>query len=193
MKYLALLGLALILLLGCTTTAPVNCVNVTCNGVVTCRAPNDIPPCVPPVPNTTNATQNTTCPDGYICGIPSNGCAVPGAIYNCPNQPVNITNSTMGINPAEELNNSAGAGFNLTQAMFYANSSSQCSKQLISACDNNVPTQFICVNQQYAGNVSAQYAAIYSRPWVCPQFMLAGKIFCGLEGDNCVVLYQGPN
>src|SRR5208283_398441 len=124
MKALALLGLALILLLGCTTTVP--CVNVTCNGVTTCRAPNDIPPCVPPVPNSTN----TTCPVGYVCGIQADGCAVPGAIYNCPMEPANIT---IAVNLTQELNNSAEAGFAVDEGMFQANSSSECTKELISA------------------------------------------------------------
>lgn len=195
MKYLAVLAVVLIFIFGCATTPvpPVNCINVTCNGVTSCRDPANIPPCAPIPPNTTGA-----CPDGYVCGIASDGCAVPGAIYNCPNEPVNPPNSTSGnetvaVGLAQELNNSAQAGFSLDEAMFYASSSSGCSKQRISQCDNNVPSQFICINQQYAGNVSSQYDEIYAKPGACPEFLLAGSVYCGLDGGYCVVLHQGPD
>ncbi len=40
-----------------------------------------------------NFTANTIgsyCAYGHICGIPSNGCAVPGDMYNCPMIPANL-------------------------------------------------------------------------------------------------------
>jgi hypothetical protein len=148
-----------VFLFGCTTSVPVNCINVTCNGVTTCRAPNNIPPCVPPIPTPDNSTSG---------------------------------NRTVAVNLAQELNNSAEAGFSLNAGMFYASSSSECSKQLISPCDNNVPNQFICVSQQYAGTVSSQYGSIYPTPRACPEFLLAGSVYCGLNDNYCVV-YQETN
>ncbi len=166
---------------GCTSLGS-NCVNVTCNGVTTCRDPANIPPCAPLPPT------NATCPDGYVCGIPANGCAVPGAIYNCPNEPANLTaNGTEAVNLTQELNNSAAEGFNLTVDMFSANSSSECSKELISPCDNNVPTQFICINQRFVGVVSSQRPPVRG---ACPMFMMAGDIYCGLDDGFCVVMDQ---
>ncbi len=189
-----LLVLALLIFsYGCTSltvssaNTTVNCINVTCNGVTTCRAPNNIPPCAP-IPPT-----NSTCPSGYVCGIESNGCAAPGQIYNCPNMPVNISSNITAnesVNLTEELNSSAKAGFKLTQVMFYANSSSVCSKQLISPCDNNEPSQFICVNQNYATQVSAQHSSIYSSREICPMFYMVGSVTCGLDNNYCVVLDQ---
>ena len=41
-----------------------------------------------------NPAAAASCPDGYKCGNPASGCAVPGAIYNCPNMPVNTSNSS---------------------------------------------------------------------------------------------------
>lgn len=137
------------LLFGCT-----NCIDVTCNGVTTCRDPANIPPCAP---------------------IPPSG------------------NGTEAVNLAQELNNSAKAGFNLDESMFYASSASECSKKLITACDNNVPNQYICVNQKYAGTVSSQYSSIYPARGICPMFFMAGNISCGLDDNHCVVFVQGPN
>ncbi len=202
MRLIGFAGLIiLVFLFGCATTPPVSCINVTCNGVTSCRAPNNIPPCVPPIPTPANNTSvngtepPATCPDGYVCGIASDGCAVPGAVYNCPNEPVPPINASGSkeVNLAQELNNSAGAGFSLDEGMFHANSSSDCAKELISQCDNNVPSQFVCVNQRYAANVSSQYGAIYSKPGMCPEFLLAGNVSCGLDDGSCVVLYQGPD
>ena len=173
------------------STTPVACVNVTCNGVTSCYPPDNTPPCAPMPSN-----QSSPCPDGYVCGIPSDGCAVPGAVYNCPNEPVNPpANSTVpteAVNLTQELNNSASAGFSLLANKFHANSASECSKQRISPCDNNMPSQFICVNQQYADQISGQYISIYTTPQACPQFLEAGTISCGLDDGYCVVTYQGP-
>ena len=198
-KAIGLIGLvvALICLSGCITTSPANCINVTCNGVTSCRAPDNIPPCVPiPVSTNTsvNGTEPPTCLHGYVCDMASDGCAVPGAVYNCPNKPVNISsNGTEAVNLAQELNNSNAARFSLNEAMFHANSSSACSKQLITPCDNNVPSQFICINEQYAGTVSLEYHGIYRTPGACPEFLLGGNVYCGLDDNYCVVEHgTGP-
>ncbi len=36
-------------------------------------------------------TTGEYCASGHICGNPDQGCAAPGAIYNCPNMPVTTT------------------------------------------------------------------------------------------------------
>lgn len=144
-----------------------------------------------PVPIAT--TNGSYCQYGHICGIKSDGCAVPGAIYNCPAQIISTTNSTtpneiIAVTLAEELNNSANSGLNLNRSMFYSNSQAGCSRELISACDNNDPQQYICINSQYASKVASQYPKIHPSPQACPMFYMAGNISCGLANNYCVVL-----
>lgn len=138
-----------------------------------------------------NSSIPSSCPYGYVCGIKADGCALPGAIYNCPEEPANPQSNTIAVNLTQELKNSAKAGFILNESMFYANSGSECSRQLISQCDNNEPDQFICVNQQYSGAVSSQYGSAYPAPVACPMFLMAGNVSCGLAGNHCVVVHQG--
>jgi hypothetical protein len=153
----------------------------------------------PPVTGSTYPQTNTSnCQYGHICGIASYGCAIPGAIYNCPAKIVGITNNTnlnatVAVMLAEELNNSVNAGFNLNQSMFYSNSQAGCSKELISACNNNSPQQYICINSQYVSAVSGQYPGIYSSPHACPMFYMAGNVSCGIVNNYCVVLDQGSS
>lgn len=144
--------------------------------------------------NPINNSNTSSCLYGYECNIKSDGCAVPGAIYNCPNEPVTQSNNntsgnkTIAVNLTQELKNSAASGFTLNASMFYASSSSECSKEQISSCDNNVPSQFICVNQQYAVIVSSQYNSLYSTPVACPQFFMAGNISCSIVDNYCTVV-----
>ena len=138
-----------------------------------------------------NFTANTIrpyCQYGYVCGMLSSGCAKPGAVYNCPMIPTNQTvNATVAVDLQQELNNSAQEGFTLNQAEFYSNSSSVCSRQLISYCNNNVPAQFICVNQKYSALVESQYSQSHKTPQACAMFILEGNISCGIEANYCVV------
>jgi hypothetical protein len=143
-----------------------------------------------------NSNASASCPYGYKCGIKADGCALMGAVYNCPNEPVNLQsnstpNETVTVNTvAQELEESAGAGFILNSSAFQANSQAECSRILISPCDNNEPSQFICVNQQYAEAVSSQYKSIYTKQTACPEFLMAGTVSCGLIDDYCVVVQQ---
>jgi hypothetical protein len=56
-----------------------------------------------------------------------------------------------------------------------------------------VPSQFICINKQYAGTVSSQHGSVYPTPRACPEFLLAGSVYCGLDNNYCVVFEQEPN
>jgi hypothetical protein len=98
----------------------------------------------------------------------------------------------LGSVPASAMNgisNATGSGFQMNATMLVANYSSQCVLQQISFCDNNEPSQFVCVNQAYSSNVSAQYHKIYSgRAEACPEFVLAGKISCAVSGNYCIVV-----
>ncbi len=144
--------------------------------------------------NATTTTSQAYCPYGYVCGMASDGCAVPGAVYNCPMIPANqTTNATIAVSLQQELNNSVLAGFTLNQTVFYSNSSLDCSRQLISYCDNNVPSQFVCVNQRYSALVSSQYNLTHKNLQACPMFLMAGTVSCGVQDGYCVVMESSPN
>jgi hypothetical protein len=98
----------------------------------------------------------------------------------------------------EEINNTEHYGFNVTSNMLAASSLSQCTRIKISSCDNNVPNQFVCVNEAYSLSIISQYGIIYKTSYpgmepgtVCPMFLVPGKLTCGLSGGYCtVVLYS---
>ena len=56
-------------------------------------------------------------------------------------------NGTVAADISQELNYSAQDGFNLSMGTFRAGSASDCVKELAGRCDNNVPSQHICINQ----------------------------------------------
>ena len=87
----------------------------------------------------------------------------------------------------QEMNSSAQYGFVLGSGAYASQNASGCSLQLIGGCNNNAPSQFVCVNSAYVGNVSGQYARLYSQQRVCPAYMLPGTLGCGVSGGYCVV------
>ncbi len=63
------------------------------------------------------AAATNACAYGYICGNPSNGCAVQGQVYNCPNEPATTApttsapqGATVPASYAVNLESSAAAG-----------------------------------------------------------------------------------
>lgn len=145
-----------------------------------------------------NASASTTtmpyCTYGHVCLDPSAPCAQPGAIYDCPMIPVNITSNAtrVAVNFSFELNDSQQAGYALNQTIFRVNSQSECSIELIAYCNNNVPTQFICVNSAHAFYVAAQYNQTHSVHQACPQYFEAGTLGCAVQGNYCVVTSTNP-
>ena len=138
--------------------------------------------------NSSSAYGNGTCRYGYACRISSYGCAVPGAVYNCPAISVNgSANATVAVNLEQELGNSAREGFTLNKTIFRSDSSSGCSKHLIGYCDNNSPGQFICVNSRYLALVSSQYSQTHQDAMACPMYFMLGNVSCGLDAGYCVV------
>lgn len=106
----------------------------------------------------------------------------------------NSTNTSVdvvAVNLIAELNNSRNAGYNFTANEFAANTSSQCSLSLITPCDNNVPSQFVCINSAYSEIYTTQSNQIYSNfssgGHACPLFLLAGLVSCGTQDGYCVV------
>ncbi len=137
------------------------------------------------------AISHAICPYGHVCSIRSNACAQPGVVYNCPSIPANTTgNYTVAVNLQEELNNSANQGFTLNQTVFYSNSSAYCIRELITQCDNNEPSQFICINSAYSGPVGQQYKKAHAIAVACPMFYISGTVYCGIQGNYCVVMHS---
>lgn len=112
--------------------------------------------------------------------VPGNGSAAGGvAAGAAPEAPASVANA---------LNASKADGFVFSRQMFVSNSSSGCVLVQISACDNNVPSQFACLNQSYYQAYLGQRQAVFSRqPQVCPQYMLAGTLSCVSVGGYCEV------
>jgi DNA-binding MarR family transcriptional regulator len=94
-------------------------------------------------------------------------------------------------NLSSVLNTSRAYGFNFSQEMFRSNSSSQCMLVRISACDNNVPSQFTCLNSNYyAVYVGQEQAAFLGQAHICPQFILSGTASCSSLGGYCEVAFN---
>lgn len=95
------------------------------------------------------------------------------------------------VNLSQELSNARSYGFRVTENMLAANSSAECSLQFIAPCDNNMPQQFICVNNYFVADISLQYKRIYANSFQeCPLVLMLGRYSCGLENGYCIVLRQ---
>lgn len=111
-----------------------------------------------------------------------------------PASTLNYTNGSLSgnypiaVNLSQELNNSANGGLYLNKSAFASSSYPACAKVLISSCDNNVPSQFLCVGAYYADEVTQEaQGADANKPHVCPMFVEAGSIACGVSAGYCVV------
>ncbi len=107
----------------------------------------------------------------------------------------NVITRHSEIGVGAELNNSIAAGFTVNLTTFYVISGSQCVRESISYCNNNEPSQFVCINSRYSGKFTAQRSKIYSnKSRACPLFVLAGNISCTAENYYCAVTdtYPGP-
>lgn len=96
--------------------------------------------------------------------------------------------SYVAVNASSELSNSISAGFNLTANPFHLNFSQNCVLFQISQCDNNIPAQFVCINNaSYSYFASQKKALSNNRSYVCPDFFMQGHISCAVQNGYCVV------
>lgn len=109
------------------------------------------------------------------------------AFVNVTVVPINPIPANVAVNLTEEISNAKAAGFNVSTGMFSASSASQCTNELISACDNNNPKQHICVNTAYAAGIAQQYKSIYTKPVICPLYIVANFFGCGIVDGYCIV------
>jgi hypothetical protein len=78
-------------------------------------------------------------------------------------------------------------GYTLSSSAFSCSSALQCVKVLIAQCDNNNPSQFICINSAHLGefsNMTKNNGSV-----ACPQYMLAGTISCSCTFNYCTESY----
>lgn len=91
------------------------------------------------------------------------------------------------INVQQELNASASAGFNFTMQTFASSSASDCLLVQITPCNNNNPSQFVCINSAYYQSYLNQTQRIVKPGVVCPMYEIQGTISCGFESGYCIV------
>ncbi|MDE1768183.1 MAG: hypothetical protein KGH64_02665 [Candidatus Micrarchaeota archaeon] len=96
--------------------------------------------------------------------------------------------SDLAVNFTQEINNSIKSGFSVNLTVFLPNAQSACTLQLISPCNNNVASQFICINPIYKQALGAQYQQLYPPGHACPMYLVAGNISCAIQYSHCVVL-----
>jgi hypothetical protein len=100
----------------------------------------------------------------------------------------NGSNTTyIAVNISQELNNSVNAGYNFTPNDFRSASSAQCLLVLISPCDNNNPSQFVCINSAYNEIYAQQHANLSRNGGACPDYELAGSVSCTSSSNYCEV------
>ncbi len=104
----------------------------------------------------------------------------------------------VAVNLSSEITNSGLAGYNFTQNDFSVSSPSQCVRVLISNCDNNNPSQFLCINGAYKSSYEQQHADLsFNESGFCPEYILAGYISCAMQSNYCVVTrnsnFTSPN
>ncbi len=93
---------------------------------------------------------------------------------------------------SDVLNVTKMDGFSFSREMFSSNSSSRCVLVQVSACDNNVPSQFACLNSDYyPAYLSQRQAAFSGQGQICPQYLVLGTLTCESVNGYCeVVLNQ---
>lgn len=103
------------------------------------------------------------------------------------------SNSTVvAVNLSSELNNSLAQGFNFTAGDFQSTSTAACVRALITGCDNNNPSQFVCLNSSAYNNayLPQEQNNTSNKAHACPEYMLAGVVGCASVNDYCVVTHQ---
>jgi len=106
----------------------------------------------------------------------------------------NNTNTTsVAVNLSTELNNSLASGFNFTVGDFQSTSSAACVRAQITRCNNNNPSQFVCLNSSAYSNAylpQQQNNTNDSKGFACPDYLLAGVVGCESLNNYCVVTHE---
>ena len=100
-----------------------------------------------------------------------------------------ITYGNSGVlSPAQQQQNAQGYGLNLSNPYFTCSTLSGCEKVQIAPCDNNVPSQFACINPSYYNEYYAQWKTKNRTAAICPEYYRIGNISCScdLQSDTCI-------
>ena len=93
-------------------------------------------------------------------------------------------------NRFSELNSTERLGYNFTNSSFSCGSSSYCVLVQVAACDNNLPSQFACINTQAYPEYTIQRSNM-GRDAICPMFMVAGTHTCECASGYCTEISTG--
>ncbi len=98
-------------------------------------------------------------------------------------------NGQVFVNYMQQLNVSKSLGYNFTTASFYCGQTSDCQLVQLAPCDNNIPSQFGCINPSAYASYAAHKAEI-SKDAVCPFFMEKGSASCVCASSFCEEVFK---
>lgn len=111
-----------------------------------------------------------------------------------------VTTTTIGygsgqLNATGMQQDASGFGIYLNSSAFSCGYSNACKKVLVASCNNNLPSQSVCINPSYYDQYLQQYNAKYgNHTYACPAYVMAGNVSCScdLATDSCVESYSAP-
>jgi hypothetical protein len=102
-------------------------------------------------------------------------------------RPLAVQSANSVYSYQNESQRAAQNGYALNGSTFSCRFGYQCTKVLITRCDNNNPSQFVCINSAYLADFSNMSRTNGSV--VCPQYLLAGTISCECASNYCTENY----
>lgn len=115
--------------------------------------------------------------------------AIPSRLTTIQNQTPIPPNTTL-YSYSNEISHASAFGIAIGTPQFSCSSGSQCDKLLVSKCDNNLPSQFICINNKYYGQYLNLTNGENKTGYVCPLFLVAGNIGCSCISSYCTETYN---
>ncbi|MCL5440735.1 MAG: hypothetical protein M1448_02540 [Candidatus Marsarchaeota archaeon] len=115
--------------------------------------------------------------------------AIPGRLTATHNQTPVPPNTTL-YSYSNEISHASAFGIGIGASQFSCSSSLQCAKLLLSRCDNNLPSQFICINGKYYGQYLNLTKGENKTGYLCPMFLVMGNIGCSCISSYCTETYS---
>ena len=102
-----------------------------------------------------------------------------------------VSSNTTIYGYSNEILRASGYGVGVGAAQLSCSISSQCNKLLVSPCNNNIPAQFICINNRYYGHyLNITRDNNKNAGVICPMFLTAGSIGCSCISSYCAETYS---
>jgi hypothetical protein len=99
--------------------------------------------------------------------------------------------SSGSYNAVEEQSLAASYGENVPITWFSCTSSSDCTDVLAATCDNNIPSQHICINSKYYGAFESEHNSTFQNSThVCPLYFMNSNITCSCAENYCTENYS---